>query len=74
MPAAGCRLFEECMHLECCLDVPDINRHFKTQFIFDPCNYKYSINIEKFSFENNLINVDISEEQTISLRGVLTAR
>ena len=73
-PAAACRFSEECMNLECCLDVPDINRRFKIQFIFDPCNYKYTIKFEKFTFENNLFDVDLTTEQTISLRGVLTAR
>jgi hypothetical protein len=71
---AACRLSDECLNLECCIDPPNINRRFKVQFKFDPCNYKYKINIEKLTFENSLFDVDLSTEQTFSLHGVVTIR
>ncbi|XP_053400990.1 uncharacterized protein LOC123541000 [Mercenaria mercenaria] len=74
LPIAACRLSAECMNLECCLDTPDVNQRFKFQFIFDPCNYKYAISIDKFTFENNLFNVDLTTAQMFSLLGVVSVR
>ncbi|XP_053398282.1 uncharacterized protein LOC128556671 [Mercenaria mercenaria] len=74
MPLAACRLSSECTHLECCLDTPYVNQHFKVEFDFDPCNYKYTIIIEQFRYENNLFNVDLATEHTFSLLGVVSLR
>ncbi|XP_060596419.1 uncharacterized protein LOC132750447 [Ruditapes philippinarum] len=74
LPIAACRLSDECLNLECCIDPPNINRRFKVQFKFDPCNYKYEVNIEKLTFENSLFDVDLSTEKTFSLHGVVTIR
>lgn len=74
MPVANCYLSSECLRLDCCVDIAEINKRLDVQFMFDPCNFKYTIGIETFTFENNIFDTNLELEQIFSLHGIVTIR
>jgi hypothetical protein len=50
----SCKLQTSCSDLNCCLFVDEIQQTFEYQFLFDPCELKLTVAIEKLHHEISL--------------------
>lgn len=50
----SCYLPSLCTGFHCCVNVPDLNMSFSAYLSVDPCNYLFTIGIEKFTFNKSL--------------------
>lgn len=50
----SCYLPSLCTGFHCCVNVPDLNMSFSAYISVDPCNYLFTIGIEKFTFNKSL--------------------
>ncbi|VDH92137.1 Hypothetical predicted protein [Mytilus galloprovincialis] len=64
---ASCRLSSYCTGLQCCMEVPLLQRSFETHVLLDACAYKLSIGIEKLVINESLFDYTLNTWKTVSL-------
>jgi hypothetical protein len=56
----ACHLDTTCTSVTCCAPVDLINRNINFFLKIDPCNYTFSLGIEKYNFEFSLYETDFN--------------
>jgi hypothetical protein len=54
----SCYIPDYCTGIDCCVDMPVVNRALNIYVLLDACNYTLSIGIEKWSFNLSLLDYD----------------
>ncbi|XP_062596534.1 uncharacterized protein LOC134257978, partial [Saccostrea cucullata] len=67
----SCYLPSLCTGFHCCVDVPDFNMSFNAYLSVDPCNYMFTVGIEKFTVSKSLDQFKFGEDEVFSLAGIL---
>ncbi|KAL5015120.1 hypothetical protein ScPMuIL_009390 [Solemya velum] len=69
--AYGCAISDSCTGVDCCLEAETIDRSFNVFLSIDGCNNKFSVGIEKLTFEKMLINYNWGVTEKIYLKNVV---
>jgi hypothetical protein len=67
----SCHIPDYCTGIDCCVDVPVIQRAFHAYVLLDACNYKLSVGIEKLSFNLTLFDYEWGKVEHFYLQGVI---
>ncbi|KAK3102203.1 hypothetical protein FSP39_009587 [Pinctada imbricata] len=66
-----CHLYDYCTGVRCCVEVETLQRTIDFTLSLDPCNYRLTINIEKFSVEESLFTYTYGQTAYVNLQGVI---
>jgi len=67
----ACHLDTTCTSVTCCAPVDLINRNINFFLKIDPCNYTFSLGIEKYNFEFSLYETDFNVQKQFHIDRVL---
>ncbi|CAG2253142.1 unnamed protein product [Mytilus edulis] len=66
-----CIIMDTCTGIKCCVETPSLGRSFVFSFELDACNFQLTIRIEKFVYNETLVNYvyDFSLDDWATTRG-----
>jgi hypothetical protein len=73
-PYATCYIPNTCTSIDCCIELPGIQRKLHTNIDIDTCSYKLTVDIEKVHLEYSLINYEWGKKEAYSLFGLLNLK
>jgi len=69
-----CKVPDYCTGIDCCLQVPFINKTLSVNFDLDACNYNLHLAIGNFKLDKNLLNYTFGQWDEVSLNGVFNLK
>ncbi|XP_071145140.1 uncharacterized protein [Mytilus edulis] len=65
-----CIIMDTCTGIKCCVEVLSLGRSFDFSFELDACNFQLTIRIEKFVYNESLVNYVYGSSHQFYLKGI----
>ncbi|VDI15760.1 Hypothetical predicted protein [Mytilus galloprovincialis] len=65
-----CIIMDTCTGIKCCVETPSLGRSFVFSFELDACNFQLTIHIEKFVYNETLVNYVYGTHHQFYLKGI----
>ena len=73
-PDSSCHLSDSCTDIQCCVDVPTLQRSVSFQISLKPCDCRMIVRIEQMEYHVMLYNYSWGTEDSFWLRGLFRLR